>query len=462
MIARRFAVVFAFLFAVPLGAQTKAPAPKTGMAVIVGAVVDSVNGGLLSGATVLLQGAQRTTESDSAGRFRFDSVPPGEYQLGVFHPLLDALDISIATKPFHAAPDSASVVILSVPSPATIVASRCANRGGASGSSAIIGHVSDPETLEPMRGAEVSVAWNEIEVSKSFGIRHTPHLLVDTTDTNGAYQLCGLPSSLDATLKARRGAAVTGEIPIELGGRPIEVQGRSLLLSKNDSTTRTGNATVTGVVVLEGTPSDTVSRVEVAGTSIAAVTNAKGEFTLRNLPAGTRSIVARHLGYAVQSAAVDLNPREEQRVTIKLPKYIAVMDPVLVTARRNAALDKVGFNQRKKSAFGYFLDGDRIAQMHAFYVSDILRRVPGIRVGYGPRGEAVVSSNRDVTSSCVDYWVDDMPFIEIDPGDINNFVNGSEVVAAEVYQSGTAPAQYTRNGGSCTTIVLWTRFKVRG
>ena len=459
MINRAIALVL--LFAAPLGGQTSAAPAKTGMAQIVGAVVDSVNGGVLAGATVLLQGAQRSVETDSSGRFKFDSIPPGTYQIGVFHPVLDALDISIATKPFHAAADSANVVILSVPSPATIVHSRCGNLASQAGSSAILGHVSDPETLQPVAGAEVSVAWSEIVVSRSVGIRNTPHLLTDTTDSDGAYKLCGLPSALEATLKARRGAAVTGEVPISLGNRPVEVQGRSLLLSKNDSTTRTGNATVSGVVILEGNPPEAVSRVEVEGTSVAAVTDAKGEFTLRNLPAGTRNIVARHLGYAVQSAAVDLNPREQQHVTIKLLKYVAMMDPVLVTARRNMALDKVGFNIRKKSAFGYFLDADRISKMHPFYVSDILRTVPGLRVGYGPRGEPVVSSTRDIRSSCIDYWVDDVPFVEIDPGEINNFVNGGEIVAAEVYQSGTAPAQYVRNGGSCTTIVLWTRFRIR-
>src|SRR4051812_2907260 len=210
------ALAIALIVAAPLGAQTNPAPANKGMAQIVGAVLDSVNGGLLSGATVILQGAQRTSETDSAGRFRFDSVPPGTYQLGVFHPVLDALDISIATRPFHAAADSANVVILSVPSPATIVHSRCGNLASQAGSSAILGHVSDPETLQPVAGAEVSVAWSEIAGSKSVGIRNPPHLLSDTTDTNGAYQLCGLPSSLEATLKARRGAAVTGEIPVSL------------------------------------------------------------------------------------------------------------------------------------------------------------------------------------------------------------------------------------------------------
>ncbi|HKR08408.1 MAG TPA: carboxypeptidase regulatory-like domain-containing protein [Gemmatimonadaceae bacterium] len=441
----------------PLGAQTA----KTGQSQIVGVVLDSINGGFLRNASILLEPARRSTESDSVGRFKFDSVPPGTYQLGVFHPVLDALDVSIATRPFQTAADSATVVILAVPSPATVLKGRCTNKTTGGGSSAIFGHVSDPETLQPVAGAEVSVAWTEIEISRSVGLRNTPHVVYDTTDTNGAYRLCGLPSSLAANLKARRGAAVTSEVPISLGSRPVEVQGRSLFLSKEDSTASTGNAAVSGVVLLEGNPPNSVSRVELEGTGVAVVTNEKGEFIMRNLPSGSHNLLARHIGYAVQVATVDLNSRETQHVTLKLPKYIAVMDPVLVTARRNVALDKVGFSMRKKGGTGYFLDADRISKMHPFYVSDILRTVPGLRVSSGSHGEQVVTSTRDLRS-CVQYWVDDVPFIELEPGEANNFISGSEIVAAEVYQSGLAPAQYARAGASCTTIVLWTRFRIRG
>jgi hypothetical protein len=55
--------------------------------------------------------------------------------------------------------------------------------------------------------------------------------------------------------------------------------------------------------------------------------------------------------------------------------------------------------------------------------------------------------------------VDDQPWQSTEPGDINHFVNASEVVAMEVYQGSNAPAQYSR--GNCTTIVVWTRFKIR-
>jgi len=453
-------IVFAFLFvAAPVAAQTKdSLAPKTGKARVVGVVLDSINGGYLTGATVLLDGAQRSVDTDSAGRFSFDSLPPGTYQLGVFHPLLDELDISITPKPFHAGADSASVVILSVPSPATVVASRCPAQKN---ESAFIGHVSDPATMAPVTGADVSMAWNEIEVSKSVGIRNTPHLLHDTTDHNGAYVFCGLPNSLDATIKARRGSASTGEIGISLGGRPIEVRRRNLFLSDEDSAAKTGKAVVSGVVTLEGNPPNAISRVELQGTGIATVTNEKGEFTLTNLPSGSRNILARHLGYAAETVPVDLNPRTPEHVTLKLPKFVAMMDPVLVTARRNVALDKVGFNQRKKSAFGYFIGPERIAQMHAFYMTDILRMVPGLRIGYDDHGQPVVTSTRDILGSCVEYYVDDVPFIELSPGDINSFVSGGEVMAVEVYQSGAVPAQYSRSTGRCTSIVMWTRFKIR-
>jgi hypothetical protein len=34
-------------------------------------------------------------------------------------------------------------------------------------------------------------------------------------------------------------------------------------------------------------------------------------------------------------------------------------------------------------------------------------------------------------------------------------------VAVEVYQGSNVPAQYSRGGEGCVTIVLWTRFKIR-
>jgi hypothetical protein len=404
-------------------------------------VVDSLNGGFLSGADIVVQGSPITLQTDSVGRFKIDTLLPGMYQIGVYHARLDTLGLMLATEPFRIGPDSSTILVIAVPTAEAIIHSLCPGRSGADATSAIIGHVNDPETLQPVVGAEVSVAWDEIEVSKKSGIRRTPLSVIGKTNNSGAYVLCGLPSALRATLQARRGLAVTGEIPITLGNKPTELAGRTLLLSQRDSWREIGNAVVSGVVLLEGSPTNAGSRVELVGTDIVVRTNEKGEFTMRNLPSGSHTLLARHVGFGAEIVPVDLSSREAKRVTIDLPKFVAVMDPVLVTARRMSALDKVGFTQRQKSGFGYFLGPDRLERMHLHNLTDLLGHVPV------------------VFDKCVQYWVDDMVYQELEPGDINLYLAASEIVAAEVYPNLNTPARYMRFGG-CSIVVLWTRLKV--
>lgn len=435
-----------FVLASSLDAQSQsAPfpltSPKPGKAQILGVVVDSLNGRYLSGADVAIEGARTMLVTDSLGQFKIDSLPPGTYRVGVYHPLLDTLGIAVATRSFHVASDSSSFVLLAVPSAATIIHGLCPVRAGAPGGSAVIGHVEDPETLQPVVGAEVSLAWDEINVSKEFGVRHTSRLARDTTDRSGAFKICGLPSSLRATLQARHGSALTAEIPISLGNKPAELFARTLLLPLANSGAQRGSATVSGVVALEDSPTKAGSRVELVGTDFVVRTNEKGEFTMRNLPSGTHALLARHIGFGAEIITVDLSSRQERRVMIKLPKFVAVMDSVLVTARRMSALERVGFTQRQKSGFGYYLGPEKLQNMHVSKITDILRHAPV------------------VFDKCVQYWVDDMLYQEMEPGDINYYLAPKEVVAAEVYQNFSTPGRYMRFGG-CTIVVLWTGLKV--
>ena len=462
----------AYATGAPLFAQQKTtPGPPSaankGNATIAGVVFDSLNGRFLSGADVIIQGAKATLLTDSLGKFRMDSLSPGTYQVGVFHPMLDTLGISLASAPFRVGTDSVSVVLLAVPSARTIIRSACPSGGfRPQGTSAVIGHVTEPESLAPVQGAEVSIAWTQLEVSKAVGIRRTPRVIRDSTDAQGAFRLCGLPNSMHATLQARKAGAVTAEIPISLGDEESELFARTMLLSRADSGAKTGNAVVSGRVVLEGAPSNAGSRVEVVGTDVIAMTNERGEFSIRNLPSGTHVLLARHLGFGAETVPVDLSSREAKQVTIKLPKFVAMMDPVVVTARRAASLDRVGFNQRQKTGTGFYIGPDQLQSIHPNYLTDILRRVPSLRVNYGPNGEQVVTGSRGPTSftgstGCVQYYVDDMPWQSAMPGDINNFVNGNEVVGVEVYAGPGAPVQYTRGMQDCTTVVIWTKFKIR-
>lgn len=467
--ARLLVAVTVLLVGGPLRAQKQTPntpaaTAKTGKAGIAGVVLDSLNGRYLVGADVIIEGAKATLVTDSLGKFRIDDLPPGTYQVGVFHPLLDTLGISIVTKPFHLGADSSSFIVLAVPSATTIIRGVCSVRPRMQGTSAVIGHVNEPETQQPVPGAEVSIAWSEIEVSKTFGIRRSPRVVRDSTDASGGFRICGLPNSMQATLQAKRGNSVTAEVPITLGDEESELFARILLLSRADSGAKAGDAALSGRVVLEGSATNAGSRVELVGTDQVALTNDNGEFTMRKLPSGSHVLLARHLGFGAQTVAVDLTSRQAQRVTIKLPKYVATLEPVVVNARRAANLDGVGFSKRQRTGTGFYLGPDQLANAHPTYLTDIFRRVPGLRVTSSGDGD-VVSSSRGTSSimggDCIQYFVDDMPWQSTTPGDINNFVNGSEVVAVEVYQASNTPAQYMRAMGSCTTIVLWTRFKVR-
>src|ERR1700752_67273 len=66
-------------------------------ATAVGIVVDSLRGRPLAGATVFISDAETQAATDSTGRFRIDSIPPGQHTMDVFHPGLDAIELSCTT-----------------------------------------------------------------------------------------------------------------------------------------------------------------------------------------------------------------------------------------------------------------------------------------------------------------------------------------------------------------------------
>ncbi len=471
---RIFAALTAFVvlaLAQPVAAQqpaARAPTPATsaGRAAIVGAVVDSLRGGFLIGADVLIEGTTLSLTTDSLGEFHADSLRPGTYRVGVFHPLLDTLGLSLSTPPFRVAADSVAVIVLAVPSATTLITRSCAGRPLREGGSAVMGIVTDPETLQPIAGAEVSLAWTHYEVSREFGIRSSARVFRDSTDVSGAYRICGLPSSLEASLQAKRGVAMTAEVPIAIGDAPRELFLRSLLLPAAGSDATVGTAKVSGRVVLSDGGKAAGSRVELVGTEHVTLTDDEGNFSMAGLPSGTRVLLARRIGYGAEATPVDLNSRDAKRVTIALPRFVALMDTILVRARRERSLDRVGFSQRQRSSLGRFVDRDEIVRRNPTQLTDVLRQIPGLRVVHDSRGQPVIVGTRGPSGfgnkgGCVQYVVDGIPWHSIEPGDIDTFINPGDVMGVEVYQAGVTPGQFVSSGRDCVTIVIWTRVRVR-
>ena len=85
------------------------------LATAVGVVVDSVRGRPLVGATIVVSGAESQGVSDSSGRFRIDSIPPGDHTMAVLHPFLDEMGLTLTTNKISFAPGATMAVVLATP-----------------------------------------------------------------------------------------------------------------------------------------------------------------------------------------------------------------------------------------------------------------------------------------------------------------------------------------------------------
>jgi CarboxypepD_reg-like domain/Carboxypeptidase regulatory-like domain len=472
---------------------------------IAGLVVDSLRGGPLIGAQISVEGINAQAVTDSTGRFRIDSVPPGNYRVGVFHPLLDSLGVSIASPPLTVAAATTLRVVFSTPSAPTFLRLSCGDvavdTAAGFGPSVLIGRVLDAETDAPVAGVRVSLNWTDMQVSKSNGLRRTARERDSTTGPSGGFRFCRLPSRLTGVARATRRTGDMGAI-----SRPYAMNGRLvgflvLHISSTDTTganasssypaSRPAGAVLTGRVLRpDGGGPLTGVQVTVAGTQAAAVTGDSGEFTLRELPTGTRMLQVLAVGWEPMSIPVELTQHEARHVVVALKFRTAVLTGVVVTAQLNAGLHRVGFDTRKQLGIGHFLTPDDVAKRTALQFIDLMAEMPGVIRQVNQNGDDYLVGTRGA-HGCVSYVIDGVAYQEATPGEINTRMPLSEIGAIEVYQASETPPQYAysppaipppvpaRNrtadikqagtianqssvgGTTCVKIVIWTKGRLR-
>jgi hypothetical protein len=173
---------------------------------VVGVVLDSLRGGGLADADVVVEGMPALgSHTDSLGRFRIDSFPPGEHRLAVHHPILEVAGIRIFVGPISPNPRAATSVAISTPSARAVIAQLCVRYPDAD--VILFGLVRDSATNKPVDGALVTVAWQPED-----GAVITREAL---SAPSGRFDLC-IPSSSPAVLNIRLGGAASGKVPIPL------------------------------------------------------------------------------------------------------------------------------------------------------------------------------------------------------------------------------------------------------
>lgn len=442
---------------------------------ITGTVLDSIHGEVLVGALVRLDTSFLEATTDSMGRYRLLNVPPGRHQLVVFHPIEDTLGLRIVSPPITLLAGDIVVQDLSIPSPERLVSLLCpAAILKMRGPAAVVGFVHDPATGDPAIGASVQLVYTE---SDPLGLTHKPVVRNAPVDSAGNYKICGVPANMDGKVVVNRAGVKSGEVPAKIENGFLALRSFGILAkvrvaaapssasAPGDTTQHrpvyVGEARITGRVVNKQGLPIYQARVALQGSGGVAITKANGTFELDSLPAGTQSLEVRKLGYGVTDYPVELaNGPDNPAVTITMSDFVPTLETVRVEAQQDRALLENGYLQRKQTGLGLaYLDGDQIRES-AMHFSDELRLVPALKivpVGDGTHQE-IVNARSVTETSCVTIVVDGTIFHEVDPGDIDDFIQPSEVSAIEVYSASTAPMQFQAPGNSgCVVVVVWTK-----
>jgi hypothetical protein len=200
---------------------------------IAGVVHDSVRDWPLGGATVFLSGTAYRAVTDAAGRFRIDSILPGEYTLAFDHAFLDSLPTRPRPLPLRVDSAAHAKIDLALPSLATLAKEACPElepglraalpegRPEAGPERGLV--FGEVRGFEP-QGAEVrvDVRWEEYEKHPLRPLRVRPMHAEVTPDAAGRYVACGVLIDHPLELRVRRARdggrwAAGPPVPVRVG-----------------------------------------------------------------------------------------------------------------------------------------------------------------------------------------------------------------------------------------------------
>lgn len=463
--------------AVRAQANPQVPLPRPAAApltIITGLVRDSLSGGPLTGANVQLVptatpwAGGRNVRTDSIGRFRIDTVAPGQYVLGFLHPRLDSLGIDPISRTIDV--DAGVRYLradLAIPAGRTFLSSMCAARGDSTG--AVFGRVLDAADGSPIPLGTVVVRFAEMRIDGS-GVRRVQARVVAPFKDDGKFVACGVPTDVPVLVQARAGAgdavsatAVSGEVQVAFDARSPVVHRDLLIATRADvaggttarpgaTTARSGTARLVGRVRSGTGEPVSGARISVQDTDASAVSDSTGAFRLGGLPAGTQTVEVIAIGYAPVRTAADLRPDREATVAVNIGARVTTLAAVKV----KAAPDRAGFGARRTQGMGYFLDAAQIEQRSTQTLSSALSTVPTLRSnGSDPANptRTRLSGRGNCTPSA---YLDGMQ-IRDGIGSIEDMVTVRRVGAIEVYASpAEAPGQF-RGNGNCAVILVWSK-----
>lgn len=440
---------------------------------ITGTAFDSVSMRPLAGATIQLIAANnpamvRTATTAEGGRYTIDSVRVGTYLLGFYHPTLDSLGIEASLLRIDVRTSSEIQAPVAIPSGHTLVARVCGPTVANDSLGVFMGFVRAANGGPLSSPARVRAQWTQIVLGRT-GISHTTPSVVATTTATGSFALCGLPVNGNFLARAFVGTDSSGFVEMEAPKRGLIYRdlyigaARREAGATRDASVLRGSGALRGVVRnAKGQPVPN-ARLALWGSGREDTTLANGQFSLQTLPTGTYTLEARAIGYNPARVTVDMTDSTEVVRDIAMDVFVPTIDTMRVTATRNRAIEGMnGFEQRKKSGIGHFIDETQLEKRPSMFMSDVLRMTPNITVERGElSGDRVMMRGSASRGACVPTVYLNGVRTFTDDGNIDMIVNPQEVRAIEVYtRTGSIPPEFQGSNG-CGSIVIWTGARKR-
>jgi hypothetical protein len=189
---------------------------------------------------------------------------------------------------------------------------------------------------------------------------------------------------------------------------------------------------------------------------IRGVADSAGRFTLTELNAGTTEVLVRRLGFTPKRISLTLVAGREDSLDVILTAIPVELAGIYTEATTMGRL--ADFERHRVNGQGIYLDRAELEKRRTPRLSDVLRRVPGVRIVTDRSGRPLLRMGRSsMGRDCPpEFWIDGIraQFLGVDD------VPVTDIEALEVYRgpSGMPPEFNSRfTNSQCGAVIIWTR-----
>lgn len=186
---------------------------------------------------------------------------------------------------------------------------------------------------------------------------------------------------------------------------------------------------------------------------VALTTDEGGHFSYAPVEGGTYAYEIRRPGYRPFRDSIALEAHHEYRLRIELVPDSVERDPVVEVEPWRISSRIGDFRRRSQAGWGTYFTREDIERIQPTLVTDLLRRVPGVRIAPILAG---VANDFTMRGGCRPaLFVDDLLMTGMLASDLDRQFSPVEVEGIEVYVGNQAPGKLNRS--PCGAVAVWSR-----